>query len=106
MPSSTSLKRRKVFRVAAVYAVVAWLLIQVADTVAPMLTLPDYVPRLVLFLLVILFPVALFLPWAYELSPEGVKADSGEEPAPTPGRNLFTAVFIAVAVLAGLGLYW
>lgn len=84
---------------------VAWLLIQVADTVAPMLTLPDYVPRLVLFLLLILFPVALFLAWAYEVSPDGVVPDTGEERPPDPARNLFTGLFVAVVALAGLDLY-
>ena len=52
------LKRRKVFRVAAIYAVVAWVLIQVADTIAPMMNLPDSAPRLVLFLLI--FGATLF----------------------------------------------
>lgn len=71
------IKRRKVFRVAAIYAVVAWGLIQVADTIAPLMNLPESATRLVLFLLVILFPIALFLAWAYEVTPDGIRADTG-----------------------------
>jgi TolB-like protein len=64
------LKRRKVFRVGAAYVVLGWLLIQVADTIAPMMNLPNTAPRFVLFLLIILFPIALFLVWAFESRPE------------------------------------
>ncbi len=100
------LKRRKVFRVAAIYAVGAWLLIQVADTVAPLLNLPEITPRLVLFLLLILFPVALFLAWAYELSPEGVRTLSAGHPDPEPpaphqsDRRLLYATFGLVLLVA------
>jgi hypothetical protein len=52
------LKRRKVFRVGVAYLVLGWVLIQVADTIAPMMNLPDTAPRFVLFLLIVLFPVA------------------------------------------------
>jgi len=68
------LQRRKVFKVAVVYVVVAWGLIQVADTIAPMMNLPESAPRLVLFLLISLFPIALILAWALEVTPEGIKA--------------------------------
>jgi TolB-like protein len=65
----TELKRRKVFRVAVTYIVLGWVLIQVADTIAPMMNLPEAAPRFVLFLLIILFPVSIFLAWAFELRP-------------------------------------
>jgi TolB-like protein len=76
------LKRRKVFRVAAIYVVVAWLLIQVAQSLAPILNLPETAPTLVFFLLVILFPMALFLAWAYEVTPDGIRADASAESEP------------------------
>ena len=72
------LKRRKVFRVAAAYAVLSWLLLQVADTISPMMNLPEVAPRLVLFLLVVLFPVAVILAWAFELRPTDGVAVSGQ----------------------------
>lgn len=99
------LKRRKVFRVAVVYAVVAWAIIQIADTIAPMMNLPESAPRLVLFLLIILFPIALFLAWAYEVTPEGVKLESGASSrpaaAPATDRYLIYATFTLVLLVAG-----
>lgn len=68
------LKRRKVTRVAITYAVVAWLLIQVSATVFPMFDIPIWATRLVTLLLLVGFPVAIILAWAFELSPDGIKA--------------------------------
>lgn len=78
------LKRRKVFRVAGAYLVAAWIVIEVAETTAPLLALPDWVPRLVLFLVLLGFPVALVLAWALELTPDGVHLTepSGAESGP------------------------
>jgi hypothetical protein len=67
------LRRRSVFRVAATYAIVAWLLIQIAVAVFPTLQLPSWTATLVTVLLIIGFPIALVLAWAYELAPEGIK---------------------------------
>ena len=70
------LKRRKVFRVAAVYAVVAWVLIQIADTVSPALQLPDWTVSLVTVLLILGLVPTVIAAWAYEITPEGVKRES------------------------------
>ena len=59
------LRRRNVFRVGAAYAVVAWVIMQVTDLAAPALRLPEWVMSLVLLLLLLGFPIALFLAWAY-----------------------------------------
>lgn len=67
----TELKRRSVFRVGGAYAVVAWILIEVSDTIFPRLGLPDWTVTLVIVLLLLGFPLALFLSWAYELTPRG-----------------------------------
>lgn len=67
------LKRRKVMRVAVTYGVVMWLLIQVAATVFPQLGMPEWAPRLVTLLLLIGFPVAIVLAWAFELTPDGIR---------------------------------
>jgi len=69
----TELKRRKVIRVAFVYVVVAWLIMQVADVSVPALLLPDWVGRVVTLFLILGFPVALILAWAYDLTPTGIK---------------------------------
>ena len=70
------LRRRKVFQVAAVYAVVTWLLIQVAATVFPVLQLPTWTITFLTLLLILGFPIAIVLAWAYEITPEGVTLES------------------------------
>ena len=66
----SELKRRKVFRVASVYVVTAWLLIEIAATTFPMFEFPDWTPRFVVILSIIGFPIALSLAWAYEVKAE------------------------------------
>lgn len=95
------LKRRNVFRVAIAYVVVAWLILQVGDALAPALLLPDWVNTLLAFFLILGLPIALFFAWAYELTPEGVKpqkdVDHSESVAQGTGRKLD---FLIIAVLA------
>ena len=67
------LKRRNVYKVAIAYGVVAWLLMQVASQIFPFFEIPNWAVRLVVLLLVIGFPVAVILAWAFELTPEGIK---------------------------------
>jgi TolB-like protein/Flp pilus assembly protein TadD len=67
------LKRRHVYKVAIAYAVVAWLLIQIATQVFPFFEIPNWGVRLVVLAIVIGFPIALVLAWAFELTPEGIK---------------------------------
>ncbi len=69
----TELRRRNVFKVAVAYAIVAWLLAQVASVFSPALRLPEWVPTLVALLLLLGFPIAMLLTWAYELTPDGVR---------------------------------
>jgi len=96
------LGRRSVIRVAAVYLAAAWLLLQLAATVAPILELPAWVERLVLLLLAIGFPVAIILAWAFELTPGGLRRDSGPKEAATPKRRpldygIFVVLLLAVS---------
>lgn len=70
-------RRRRVATVAAIYVAVAWLLLQIADLVVPGLLLPEWTYRLVLFLLILGFPVALVLAWAFEVTPDGVRRTLG-----------------------------
>ncbi len=69
------LKRRNVFRVGLAYVIAAWILIEVTATTFPVLKLPDWSVTLVTAFLLIGFPVALILAWAYELTPEGIKLE-------------------------------
>lgn len=76
----SELKRRRVFHVAAVYAAVAWVVVEVADVTFPRLQLPDWAPTLVIALALLGFPIALVLAWAFELTPEGVRRTPPAEP--------------------------
>ena len=67
------LKRRNVYKVAVAYAVVGWLLVQVATQVFPFFEIPNWAVRLVVLAIVIGFPIALVIAWAFELTPEGLK---------------------------------
>ena len=79
------LQRRKVYRVAVAYAVVGWLLIQIATQVSPFLEIPAWVVRLVIVLLALGFPVALLLSWAFDLTSKGViRTDDIEPPKVIP----------------------
>lgn len=67
------LKRRRVFKVAAVYGAVAFVVLQVADIMVPALALPDALTRAVALILILGFPIALVMAWAFEMTPEGMK---------------------------------
>ncbi|HQY37764.1 MAG TPA: hypothetical protein PLI00_14360, partial [Pseudomonadota bacterium] len=91
------LKRRNVIKVGAAYLVAAWLLIQVAATVAPQLQLPEWAPRLITLILLIGFPIALILAWFLERTPEGLKA----EPAPQGNKRVVGAAIVLAALAVG-----
>jgi TolB-like protein/Tfp pilus assembly protein PilF len=94
------LKRRNVYKVAAAYAVVSWLLVQVATQVFPFFEVPNWTVRLVVLLLVIGFPIALVIAWAFELTPGGIKRTE-EADRVYPGRSRGRA-WIYVVISAGL----
>jgi hypothetical protein len=75
------LKRRSVFKVAAAYVVSSWLLLQVAAIVVPAFGLPDWTMRGILIALIVGFPIACGLAWAYELTADGVVLDRGDDMA-------------------------
>jgi TolB-like protein/Flp pilus assembly protein TadD len=101
-------KRRKVYRVAVAYIIVAGGIIQVASAVFPAWELPNWSQRLVIVLLLAGFPIALILAWAFDVTPEGVRvtAPSPSLPAHRRGRrNLFILLTIGVVVSAGTGFF-
>lgn len=73
------LRRRKVTRVAIVYVVVAWLLLQVGDILFDFLEIPNWAGKLLLVLLALGLPVALLLAWAFELTPDGIRRETGAD---------------------------
>jgi TolB-like protein/Flp pilus assembly protein TadD len=82
----SELKRRKVYRVAAGYAVLAWLLIQVATQVLPFFETPIWAVRLVIVAVILGFPVALFLSWAFDLTLGGIVRTEDIQEAKAPSR--------------------
>jgi len=74
------LKQRNVFKAGAAYALIAWLLLQLCSIAFPSLLLPDWSLTLVTVLLALGFPVVLVLAWAFDLTPDGVKAESTKVP--------------------------
>ena len=98
------LKRRNVYKVAVAYAVVAWLLIQIATQVFPFFDVPNWSVRLVVLLLMVGFPIALILAWAFELTPEGIKRTEEVAGSHRSSRGWIWVVLIA-AVAAG-SLLW
>ncbi len=94
------LKRRKVFRVGVAYLVVGWLLIQVASTVAPQLNLPEWAPRLITFVIMLGFPIALVLAWVLDMTPAGIKVEG----APVGNKRVIGAAIVLAAL--AVGWYW
>jgi TolB-like protein/Tfp pilus assembly protein PilF len=101
----SELKRRNVFRVALLYLVVSWLIIQVADTGVSLLGLPVWTGRLVFLLLLIGLPLVVVFSWAYEITPEGLKreqeVDRDESITHETARKLNTAVIVLLLVAVG-----
>ena len=106
------LRRRKVYRVAAAYAVAAWLIIQVAATTFPALEFPAWILRAVIVAVLVGFPIALVVGWAFDVGPHGFEktapADPVEDcpPALRPRRlNIYVLGAIGVALAAGVGFF-
>jgi TolB-like protein len=99
------LKRRNVYKVAIAYAVVAWLLMQIATQVFPFLEIPNWAIRLVIMLIVIGFPIALVIAWAFELTPEGIKRTEEIEPERRSRNRVWIYVVIIAAALS-VGLFF
>src|SRR5437762_11598929 len=74
------LKRRNVYKVAIAYAVVGWLVIQIASTILPAFHAPEWVVQTLVVLVALGFPIALVLAWAFELTPEGIKRAEDVDP--------------------------
>ena len=99
-------KRRNVYKVAVAYAVVGWLLIQVATQVFPFLEIPNWMIRLVILLTAFGFPVALIIAWAFELTPEGIKRTEAADAAQQRSRGGIWIAVIVVAAALSLGLFF
>ena len=97
------LKRRNVYKVAVAYAVVAWLVIQVASIVLPTFHAPEWTLQVIIAVVAIGFPAALVCSWAFEITPEGIVRESEAKAGTSTGRRTgrkIVAMTIAFAVVA------
>jgi len=103
----SELKRRNVYKVAVAYAVVGWLLVQVATQVFPFFEIPNWAVRLVVLAIVIGFPIALVIAWAFELTPEGIKrAEDVDLAAKSRAKSRAWIYVVVVGVFLSVGLFF
>lgn len=98
------LKRRKVVRVAGVYAVAGWAILQGAERLFPLLRLPDWTITFVAVLLLIGLPITLIVTWAFELTPDGVRRTATSDLGPPPTGGAWIELALLVAILAAVGV--
>jgi len=100
------LRRRNVYKVAVAYAIVGWLLVQVATQVFPFLEIPNWVVRLVIALVIIGFPIALVIAWAFEATPQGIqRTEVADAMSTAPGKKKHAWIFVVIfgaAISVGL----
>src|SRR5437867_3979331 len=99
------LKRRNVYKVAIAYAVVAWLLMQVATQVFPFLEIPNWAIRLVIMLIAIGFPIALVIAWAFELTPEGLKRTEFADDLPAKSARSHAWIYV-LTIVGAISVRW
>jgi TolB-like protein/Tfp pilus assembly protein PilF len=90
------LKRRNVYKIAVAYAVVGWLLVQVVTQVFPFFEIPNWAVRLVVLAIVIGFPIALVIAWAFELTPQGLKRTEDADLEEGPRRKSYAWIYVVV----------
>jgi TolB-like protein/Tfp pilus assembly protein PilF len=101
----SELKRRNVIRVAGLYLVGAWLVVQVAGTVLPMFGAPEWLPRTIVVLLAIGFVPAVIFSWVFELTPQGLKREDDVAPersiTPRTGRRMDRMIIVVLVLALG-----
>jgi adenylate cyclase len=102
------LKRRNVYKVAVAYAVVGWVIAQIATQIFPFLEIPNWVVRLVIVLIAIGFPIALVIAWAFEATPAGIKRTEDvdlDATAKQPKKHAWIYV-VAIGAAFSIGLFF
>ena len=103
------LKRRNVFRAAAAYVILAWLVLQVSDVVLSNIAAPAWVFRVLLLFLAVGLPFVLFFAWAFELTPEGIRRESevdrSQSITPHTGKKLDRMIIVVLLLALGYFAY-
>src|SRR6266536_5661298 len=103
----SELGRRNVYKVAVAYAVVGWLLVQVTTQVFPIFEIPNWALRLIVLAIIIGFPIALVIAWAFELTPEGLKRTEDVDLTAQARTKSHTWIYIVVVgALLSVGLFF
>lgn len=98
----TELRRRNIFKVGVAYAVVAWLVMQIGALIASAFAFPPLIMHLVIFFLLLGFPLALVFAWAFELTPEGLRRSADVEPSVSDSRQ--TGRMLDFLIIGVMGL--
>jgi len=100
------LQRRNVYKVAVAYAVVGWLLVQVTTQVFPIFEIPNWALRLIVLAIIIGFPIALVIAWAFELTPQGLKRTEDVDLGAQAGKKSHAWIYVViVGALLSVGLF-
>jgi TolB-like protein/thioredoxin-like negative regulator of GroEL len=102
----SELKRRNVYKVAVAYAVVGWLLVQVATQVFPFFEIPNWGVRLIVLAIVIGFPIALIIAWAFESTPQGIKPTEVADAAGQRSRGKAWIYVVVIGAALSIGLFF
>src|SRR6266404_6236130 len=103
----SELKRRNVYKVAVAYAVVGWVIAQIATQIFPFLEIPNWVVRLVIVLIAIGFPIALVIAWAFEATPEVIKrTEDVDLKAARPGKKHAWIYVVVVGAAISIALFF
>jgi len=100
------LKRRNVYKVGIAYAVVGWLLVQVTTQVFPIFEIPNWALRLIVLAIIIGFPIALVIAWAFETTPEGIKRTEVADAAGQQSRGGAWIYIVLIGVALSVGLFF
>src|SRR6266540_5528015 len=100
------LKRRNVYKVAVAYAVVGWLLVQVTTQVFPIFEIPNWASRLIVLAIIIGFPMALIIAWAFEVTPEGIKRTEAADAAGQRSRGGTWIYIVLIGAAVSVGLFF
>src|SRR5437588_5086583 len=102
------LRRRNVYKVAVAYAVVGWVIAQIATQIFPFLEIPNWIVRLVIILIAIGFPIALMIAWAFEITPQGIERTEVADTMPVaPGQKKHAWMYVAiVGAVLSIGLFF
>ena len=102
----SELKRRNVYKVGVAYAVVGWLIAQIATQIFPFLEIPNWIVRSVIVLIAVGFPIALVIAWAFEATPEGIKRTAVADAASERSLSKVWIYVVVVGALLSIGLFF